>query len=371
MPTQNKNSVVSFPSEVKMSKYLPVDVKPVLTKKWIENGINNSNFKIYDDAYDDSPTNSSIINAFVSYVYGEGLIDKNGTDLHKYISKEDILLICYDMVKYGGYSLQAVWLANKVIAFERIAINKLAINYQTPSMKIDGYWYSFDWVKKSTFKPKLYPKYTGEFKENGVEVLYVKRPSSESFFPIPAYLSGIHWAQVEGELSNTAKCFLENSRSFLTVINVNNGAEPDEEIAKEKAKRIREKVTGSSNAGASYVSFNDGAEDAMVIDQMHPPEINQQNVFFSEEAERAIIKAHSAPPILFSGSNGGTGFSSNAEEREVALNDLYRRHINPLREMILDGLKMIFKNIDSEIIPDFKDFRSEKALETTVLTEKK
>jgi len=127
-----------------MSKYLPVDIKPILTKKWIENGVNNSNFKIYDDAYDDSPTNSSIINAFVNYVYGEGLIDKNGTDLHKHISKEDVLLICLDMVKYGGYSLQAVWLEKKVIAFERIAINKLAINYEIPSMKVDGYWYCFD-----------------------------------------------------------------------------------------------------------------------------------------------------------------------------------------------------------------------------------
>lgn len=370
MPTPNKNTVHSFPSTINMSKYQPIDIKPLITRNWIENGLNNSNFKTYDDAYDDSPTNSSIINAFVSYVYGEGLIDKNGTDLHKYISKEDVLLICQDFVKYGGYSTQQVWGVElkKVIAFERIAINKMAINYERPSMKVNGYWYCFDWTKRGTFKPKLYPKYTGNFQENNVEVMYIKRPSSETFFPIPSYLSGIPWAQVEGELTNTAKSFLENSRSILTIINYNNGRIDDDKEAEKQASKVREDTSGSSNSGKTLVGFNNGAEEAIVVDQLHPPELNQQNVFFSEEAERSIIKAHSAPPILFAGSNQNTGFSNNADEREVALEDLYRRHINPIREMILDGFKLVFKNIDPSIIPDFKDFRTEEALAIAPIT---
>jgi hypothetical protein len=360
------NNVHAFESTVKMSKYQPIDIKPLISRNWVENGLNNSNFKTYDDAYDDSPTNSSIINAFVSYTYGEGLIDKNGVDLHKYISKEDTLLIVQDFKKYGGYACQVVWLEGKVIAFERIAINKLTINYVKPSMKVDGFWYCFDWTKRTIYKPVLYPKYTGEYKNNNLEILYIKRPSSETFFPIPNYLSGIPWAQVEGELSNTAKNFLEKSRSILTIINYNNGSIDDEEIASEKADAVRKKVVGSENAGACLVSFNNGVEDSITADQLHPPELNQQNVFFTEEAERCIIKAHSAPPILFSGSNQGSGFSSNADEIEISTKALYRRHINPDREMILDGLKSIFKNIDSEIEPDFKDFEEETALEDNV-----
>jgi nucleoid-associated protein YejK len=69
---------------------------------------------------------------------------------------------------------------------------------------------------------------------------------------------------------------------------------------------------------------------------------------------------------LFSGSNQGSGFSSNADEIEISTKALYRRHINPDREMILDGLKSIFKNIDDEIDPDFKDFEEEKALEQNI-----
>jgi len=88
-------------------------------------------------------------------------------------------------------------------------------------------------------------------------------------------------------------------------------------------------------------------------------------VFYSEEAERKLIVAHSAPPILFSGSNQGSGFSSNADEIAVATKGLYRRHINPMREVILNGLGSIFSLIDPKIKLDFKDFEEETELENT------
>jgi uncharacterized membrane protein YebE (DUF533 family) len=58
-----------------MSAYQPIDIKPLYGRKWVTNGVNNVNFKTYKDAYDDT-YKCSIINAFVNYVYGEGMIDK-------------------------------------------------------------------------------------------------------------------------------------------------------------------------------------------------------------------------------------------------------------------------------------------------------
>jgi hypothetical protein len=57
------NNYHSFEGVVKMSAYQPIDIKPLYGRKWVTNGVNNVNFKTYKDAYDDSPTNSSI-NAF-------------------------------------------------------------------------------------------------------------------------------------------------------------------------------------------------------------------------------------------------------------------------------------------------------------------
>jgi hypothetical protein len=184
-------------------------------------------------------------------------------------------------------------------------------------------------------------------------------------------ISGIPWTKVEGELANGALHHFQNGMEDITIFNYNNGRILDKKEADKEADKLREKTIGTSNKGKVFVSFNEGAEEALVIDRISPPELNQQNVFYSEEAERKIIVAHSAPPILFSGSNQGGGFSNNADEREVATQELFRKHINPAREVILRGLQEVFNLINPDIVLDFKNFEAEKTLteeENTVIS---
>jgi hypothetical protein len=193
-----------------------------------------------------------------------------------------------------------------------------------------------------------------------LEILYVRRPTAEPFFPIPDYLSGLYWASVEGELANSALHHFKNSIEDLTIINYNNGRINDKEVATAEAEKVRKNTVGTNNRSKVIVAFNDGVEEAVVVDRISPPELNQQNVFYAEEAERKLIVAHSAPPVLFAGSNNGSGFSSNADEIAVATKGLYRRHINPMREIILNGLQSVFDLINNEIVLDFKDFKEEE-----------
>lgn len=369
--TNNRHSqVFSYAPEEKMSAFQPIKILPVLGRTYITNGNKNINFKAYSDAYDDSPTNQSIINAFINYIYGEGLINISTIseiDLKQFISKSDTKLICTDYKIYGGFSVTIIWDSNdadkKPLKIEYIPIYKLAVNYNQESMEINGYWFSWDWAQQYRYRPVLYPKFAGEYVGEDLEILVVKRPHAEPFFPIPDYLSGIPWAKVEAELANAGKSHFKNAMSDITLINYNSGKMATSELAKEEADKVRKKVVGTDNESIVIVSFNEDAESAVVVDRISPPEINQQNVFYSEEAERKIIVAHSAPPILFAGINSGSGFSSNADEIETATNALYRRHINPIREVILDGLSEIFTLIDSTIKLDFKDFEAEE-LET-------
>ena len=105
MSTSNsKNNVYTFEQ---FSKYQPIDIKPVFGRNWVLNGKNNENFKIYRDAYDDSPTNASIINSYASYIFGEGIV---GID--KYLSLDDQELSTKDLYKYGGCTLQVIWNLN-------------------------------------------------------------------------------------------------------------------------------------------------------------------------------------------------------------------------------------------------------------------
>jgi hypothetical protein len=367
LTTNNNNEAHVFEAIEKMSAFQPIEVKLTLGRDWITNGLNNCNFKVYSDAFDDSPTNQSIIKAFVNYIYGEGLINKSNvskSEIKKYISKGDAFLICQDFKIYGGYAVQVIWNASdkdkKPLKVEYIPVYKLGVNYDQKEMEIDGFWYSWDWSKRFTYRPQFYPKFTGSYQGNDLEILVVKRPHAEPFFPVPNYISGIPWARVEGQLANAAYNHFQNAMSDITVINYNNGRQATTELARIEAQKVRDKVVGSNNQSRVLVSFNESAENALVIDRVSPPEINQQNVFYAEESERQLIKAHSAPPILFAGSNTGSGFSSNADEIETATNSLYRRHINPDREIIIDGLESVLHLVDPNMELDFKDFDVEK-----------
>lgn len=353
-----------FIGNVFMSAYQPIDIKPIYGQKWLTNGTNNTNYKIYKDAYDDSPTNASIINAFTNYLYGQGLEDVNGKDISKYISQEDILLICQDYKTYGGYSVQIIWFDEKPLRINYIPVYKLGVNLNDDNI-VNGYWYCWDWSNKYRYKPQFCPEFTGVYKGYNLEILMVRRPTAEPYFPIPDYLSGIEWANVEGRLSNAAKNHFINAMSVLTVVNYNNGRIEDDELATAQAQKVRDKIVGTENQSSVIVAFNEGIEDAVTVDQLSPPELNNQNVFYSEEAERKLIVAHSAPPILFAGSNTGNGFSSNADEIATATRGLFRRHINPMRTVIIHGLNKIFNVIDSTIELDFYDFQEETALENT------
>lgn len=359
-------SYAGEPRIVQMSKHKPVDVKPLTYRDWILNGENNANFKRYKDAYDDSPTNASIINGVINYIFAEGLIDLNGKDLEKYIEPDDVLLMAKDLKINGGFSFQVIWSEAEIpLKIKYIEIAKLGIRYDLENYnEVLGYWYSYDWKDQFRYTPEFYPKFTGEYNGNGLEIGYFRRATNEPFFPVPDYFSALQWAEVEGEQANAGINHFLNSMSDITVINYNNGSIPDPVKAKQEADKRREQVCGTNKQSTVIIQFNDTPEEATVIDRISPPELNQQNVFYAEEAEKKLILGHSVPSILFAGTNAGTGFSSNAEEREIAIKDLYRRHINPDRNILLRAFKKVFKLIDEEIKLDFKDFESETLDET-------
>lgn len=365
---------------IEMSKHLPIDIKPVISRKWVLNGEDNSNFKMIKDAYDDSPTNASIINAYCNYTLGEGLVDlavlndetKSSEELkiklaklsvNKYLSKGDVKLIVQDFKTYGAYSVQIIWNAavkkedKKPLLIKHLPMNKIGINVDK-EMNVNGYWFCFDWEEKNKYKPQFYPIFDGTYKDKDVEIYVVQRPSSNAFFSQPDWISGLRYAQLEGELANSAINHVLNGFQGTKVVNCNNGVPATEELKAEYKRKIIKDLTGTNNTNKIIVSFNASKEKGIEVTDIPVTELNQQYVHFAEEAEKKLRIAHSASPVLFSGTKEGSGLSNNADEIEMATAMTYRQSINPIRETILDGLHFIFKHIDSSIILDFLDFRT-------------
>ena len=82
---------------------------------------------------------------------------------------------------------------------------------------------------------------------------------------------------------------------------------------------------------------------------------------YDEIAEIKLMAAHSAMNILFQ-RPGSSGFSNNADEIATATDSLYLGVINPMREILLEGLGQIFKKINPLCELDFVNFGQEKAI---------
>lgn len=364
---KNNSSVIGYSNE-KFSKYIPLDVKPTFTKKWLANGnqggLLNSNFKTYQDAYDDSPTNASCIDSFVGYVFGGGLYDKTGTiDISLYLDEETQEKLIHDYKKFGGYAMQVVWNENKTILKGLyIDCNKIVLNIDD-KLNVDGYWYCFDFKQQHRYTPVMYPPFTGQFKGNQIEILYVRRPTSEPFFPVPDWISALPYCEAEGAMGNRSKKFFENGADNLTVVNI---FDPllDANEAEAKALKVKEQTIGTNNTNNLLVSFNSSTDAQTKIDRVEPPQLNENSVFFSEESERKIIVANKMPAILVVAQSGNS-FSSNADEIAMATKMAFQKIFQPNRKKLLVGFNKFAKAINPVAQLDFLDIEIEEETDIT------
>lgn len=367
-PKSNNNYDIDI---INLNNYVIPEIKVSIGTKYILNGDNNQFFKYVEDRYRGSVTNSAIIDKFVYYIIGEGLIDKGGVDINKYISEEDINLICLDFKMHGQYSLQVIWSQGskilkeepKPIRFKWIPTSSLGIDPNL-SGQMDGYWYSFDWSNKTRYKPRFFPKFDGIYKEGyEIEILTVKRVSQNHYFPFPDYLAGLQYAKIEEENSNGLYNAVTSGFSGLTVINCRGGVPATEELRRETTKKLEEKTTGSNNQSRLVVAYSDSIDTGINnidVQNFETLDLDKKLQFSTEEAKSKLFTAHKVSnPILF-GAPKPSGFGNNAEEMVAAKKEVYSSNINPMRKEIIRGLKFLFKFSEPNIDLEFQDFEDLK-----------
>ncbi len=399
LPTINVDMKANNLSDVivvEQSAHLPINIKPTVnryvdskddTYEVVTNGPNNSNWQTYIDAFDDSPTNSSIIKGTVNYIFADGLIDLNGEteiakefNVSKHLSNQHAKLICMDYKKFGGFAVQVIWnnieydpekpQDKKPLQVKYFKIFKLALSLNDEG-EVNGYIHCFDWSNPSKYKSKFYPMYTGEYKGNDVEMIIFQQPTSNDYWAQPDYISGLRYAQIQGNLQDWSNNHILNGFQGTVLLNVNGGKPASQELEYKFKKDILSKLTGTNNANKVIISFNKNKDQA--IDVVHIPitELNDQYVQFSTDAREMLIEAHQASPIIFANTKDGGGLSNNADEIEMATKMTYRKVIRPMQKDILSHLQTIFKDIENEVGKDengnpiyktiqlgFKDFES-------------
>jgi hypothetical protein len=332
------------------AEYVKPEIKEYNNREWVQNGRDNSYYQYVNDRRMGSPTNAAIINNYIKLIYGLGLEDTNGLDTSDYIDKDELKRIINDFYEQGMAYLQIT--KKRDGSLDKIyhgEVDKFCPEKVNDDNEIEGYYFSRDWKnwRKEKNNPVRYPAF-GLGKRNETEILCIKPyKMGQEYFATPSYQAGLQYCQIEEEISNFSLSHIQRGFSagyIISIPNAGNFTQEDKDIIERKVKA---KLTGSSAAGSVILDF-------MVGDQQVKVEVIQVNSSHKQwetlrdQARDQILTAHEVVSPLLFGIRVATGFSSNADEMDMAEAQTMKRVIRPIQEYITDSLQLVFEAFGME-----------------------
>jgi hypothetical protein len=356
---------------INLSNYIRPEIKEVSGKKWVLNGKNNEFYQTIIDAYNGSPTNSAIIDSYSQFIYGKGLTSKDRNTkpsewaaIISLVSKKDLRKICKDFEMFGEAAIEVKYLKNKVQKCFHIAKQKVAPEVANEDGDITGYYYSYDFSNVNKYKPERFDAFGfGEGIQERSEIYIIKDYQvGQFYYSNPSYVAGISWAKMEEEISNYSINHIQKGLSFGHIINMNSGIQQSAETIQENTRQIRNHLTGSQNAGAFFLNWNDNKDSEITISALEVSNAHEQYAYLSAEAKNQLCTSHKLTTPMLVGVKDAAGFSSNADEIKVGFEELMINVIKPKQEIILDGLMEIFAVNAIGLNLQFESLRSEEPL---------
>ena len=356
-PTINNKSKSSV-SFVNLSSYTSPEIVENKNKEWIEFGADNDYFKFLIDRYNGSATNNACINSISQLIFGRGL---DATDsarrpeqyarMISLFKKDDVRRFAYDLKLTGQCAMQVIYSKDKksIEKVEHLPIETLrAEKCSADDKQVQAYYYHADWVNiKPSDKPLRIPAFGVSDSRKPIEILYVKPyVAGMYYYSTPDYQGGLQYAELEEEVSNYHINNIQNGLAPSMLISMNNGV-PDEEQQRLVENKIKQKFSGSSNAGKFILAFNDDKESAATIEAVQLSDAHNQYQFLSDESQKKIMVAHRIVSPMLLGIKDSTGFGNNAEELETASILMNNTVIIPFQELLTDAFDKIlaFNNI--------------------------
>lgn len=314
---------------------------------WVEFGDDNNYFQYLIDRYNNSTTNSAVINAITKLIYGRGL---DATDSNKkpndyaqmkmLFRAEVLKKVIQDEYLLGQGYFQLIYnkQGNAIVRVEHIPAQLIRAEKCNDKGEITGYYYSDNWLDTKKFPPKRIPAFG--YGDKKLELLRVGEYSvGQKYYSNVDYIGAIPYAKLEEEIADFLINDVQHGFSPTSVINFNNGV-PDEEKQSLIASDVKRKLTGSSGAKV-VVAFNSDETKKTTIDSVPLNDAPAHYQYLSEEARGKILLGHSVTSGLLFGIPANNGFSSNADELKNASILFDNLVIRPKQGTILDALDLI------------------------------
>ena len=328
--------------------YIRPDLSENKSKNWVLNGENNSFYQYIIDRLNGSVTNTAIITSYIDLIYGRGLAatDSNlkieqWTRLASILKPSELKKVISDFEIFGEASMQVIKTKDrKSIA----TISHLPKQCVVPEIEdkdgiINGYWFSKNFEDRRVI-PKRYSVFGTS--ADAIEIFVIKPyKAGKNYFADPDYLSGLPYAEMEGEIANFYINSIKKGLSAGFIINVPDGNVMTPEEKETFEKKIKKKLTGSNNAMTSILNFAYGDKEITVVPFPTNENVHKQWEFLSGECRQQLMVAHKVTSPMLFGIKDNMGFGNNAEELNTAEAQLMKRVISPKQNVIIDALKEI------------------------------
>ena len=346
---KKKDSKISF---VNLSTYSSPKIVESKSKEWVEFGANNNYFQFLIDRYNGSPTNSAVINAISQMIFGKGLDATNSSKkpeqyalMISLFKKDVVRRLAYDLKLAGQCAIQVIYSKDKkkIQRVEHLPIETLrAEKCSADDKEVQAYYYHPDWANaKPSDEPKRIPAFGVSNSPQPIEILYIKPyKAGMYYYSTPDYQGGLQYAELEEEVSNYHLNNILNGLAPSMLINFNNGI-PDENAQTIIENKIKNKFSGSSNAGKFILAFNDDKESAADITPVQLSDAHNQYQFLSEESQKKIMVSHRVVSPMLLGVKDSSGLGNNADELKTATILMDNTVIRPFQELLIDAFDQI------------------------------
>jgi hypothetical protein len=365
---------------LELSAYQQPEIIEDGREAWVEYGANNDHYDFLIGRYKGSTTNNSAINKVAQLAYGKGLealdASKKPSDyaVMKTLFRPSMLRASFlNEYMLGSGVLQVFYDKShtKVLKVEHVKTRLVRPEKCDEDGNINGYYFSNRWDDTRKYPPTRFSRF-GTSKDAVEFLVYGKDSIDLKYFSEVDYLACIPYAVLEEEIADYQINDIQNGFAPTMIVNFNNGV-PTEQQQRAITKKVSNTLTGA-NGKKVLTAFNSNAENKTTLEPVALNDAPEHYTYLSTEAQSKILNGHCViSPFLVGIKPEGSGFSSSADEIEVATQTFYNQTIRPHQELLLDALdsilafngislKLYFKNLNLLDIQKGEEAKQEEAL---------
>ena len=351
---ENKGKV-NFASIELQSFQQPV-IEENSNQDWIGYGTGNSYPDYLIDLYQNSSINSALIKGISAQIYGKGLDATDKEEKPEQWLQLQLLLeknpdalknACFDLKLHGYCFLNTIWnrTRTKIAEIKHIPAQTIRTGKANMSGEIEEYYYSPNWsdYRKGQNRPKGIKAFNTTDRTEASQLLMIKDYSPRVFYyASPDYVGSTNWIQLDVQIADFHLNNISNGLFPSMSIAFNNGI-PTDEARQEIERKLQAKFSGNQNAGRLMITFNDGADNAPVIEPINSNGADGLYQYLSTECKHKILSGHRiTSPLLLGIRDAGGGFGNNADELRDSFELLQGIVVKPFQDTMLNGLSKVF-----------------------------